>query len=106
MKKRKKKRNAEKKLVQIRKNIKGNVLLLKGGYVPTAINQSEYYENLQKSRVGTGVNKDKRNKLREKAQKRDDLDCAFYFIFFNKFTVLLIFHFILYRNNSKEDFYL
>lgn len=104
MKKSKKKRNAEQKLVQIRKNIKGNVLLLKGGYVPTAINQSEYYENFQKSRIGTGVNKDKRNKLREKAQKRDDLIVLF--IFFNKFIILLIFHLILYRNNSKEDFYL
>jgi hypothetical protein len=82
MKKSKKQRNAEKKAVQIRKNIKGNILSLKGRYVPTAIIQSEYYENLQKSRVGTGVHKDKRNKLREKAQKRDDLGCAFLFKFF------------------------
>lgn len=67
MKKSSKQRKIQKRNRENRKNIKDNTITLKGGYVKVAMDQTEYYEVLQKSRVGTGKHKDKREKLREKA---------------------------------------
>lgn len=67
MKKSGKQRKIQKRNRENRKNIKENVITLKGGYVKVAMDQTEYYEILQKSRVGTGKHKDKREKLKEKA---------------------------------------
>lgn len=71
MQKSNRKRKLQKKARENRKNINGNTITLKGGYVPVAMDQSEYYEHLQKSRVGTGTHKDKRKKLLEKARSKD-----------------------------------
>ena len=107
MKKSKKQRNAEKKAVQNRKNIHGNVLILKGGYVPSVLDQSEYYDNLQKTRIGTGKHKDKRNNLREKAQRRDDLSCAFLFCRFKGIysltTTCEVCRVEIFNNNKKDS---
>lgn len=67
MKKSAKQRKIQKRNRENRKNIKDNTITLKGGYVKVAMDQAEYYEVLQKSRVGTGKHKDKREKLKEKA---------------------------------------
>lgn len=71
MKKSNKKRKSQKRAREIRKNINGNTLTLKGGYIPVAMPQNEYYDFLQEGRRGTGKHKDKRNKLREKAYSKD-----------------------------------
>lgn len=67
MKKSNRKRKLQKKVRENKKNINGNTITLKGGYIPIAIDQSEYYEHLQKSRIGTGIHKDKRRKLLKKS---------------------------------------
>lgn len=65
------KRKLKKKVKENRKNINGNIITLKGGYIPNIMIQGKYFEHLQKSSVGTGTHKDKRNKLKEKAYSKD-----------------------------------
>lgn len=66
-----KRRKLRQKNREINKNINGNILTIKGGFKPNLLSPSEWGEELKRNAARSGSFKDKRNKLREKAFKKE-----------------------------------
>lgn len=62
------------------KNKKNNKLILKGGYIPTKI--ENIHEHLQELKRGTGIKKSKKDYNRKKKNNHyyEDYDCSFLII--------------------------